>query len=1355
MPFNYLCHAALPRENWDNDIAVLSNLRGRPKLERLYQPGRGRILRDVRLDFDGERLLFSSIDDHKRWAVFQVRKDGGGVEQVTPTNYPDVDFFDACPLPSGKIVLCSTASYIGLPCLDGSQQVASLYLLDPASKALRQLTFDQDSDNDPAVLNDGRILYQRWEYSDIPHYFSRRRMSMNPDGTGQLALHGSGSWFPTAFRFARPVPDHPTLLAGIISGHHDFGDCGRLALLDPALAGAYPFRHRPASKEWGVEGQPIAVTPEILPAEQTGFVQLIPGWGKPVPGTVCDAIVGDVYRKERPSLTTHPHPLSSKYFLVSMKPDAQSLWGIYLVDVFDNATLIAELEGAALFEPQPLTARPRPPVIPDRIAPEKRTADVHIADIYSGPALQGVPRGTVKKVRVFSYHFGYVNKAGFPHIGTEAGWDVKRILGTATVEADGSACFQIPANTPVSLQPLDSEGRALQLMRSWLVGMPGERVSCVGCHERRAATLPPKAGLADARGSEPLQPWFGPPRPFAFTHEVFPVLEQYCVGCHSDTATVGPRSKPCFRDPNTAYDTIHPYVHRPGVESDMAVLTPLDYHASTSLLIQMLEKGHHGVKLAEMSREARERLYCWIDLNVPRAGNWNPPNWQNCDQRQRRRELAMAFANDATDPEAEFLAAQKAFQKRTPARVVASAVAEAVPPDGLGAQGFPMPAAAARQRQAANPGDARRVLDLGGGLKMNFVWVPAGEFVMGSLAGAPDERPRARVRIAQPFWIAEAEVNNAQYARFDPAHDTRYVDMHYMDQTVPGHIANHADQPVARVSWAEAMRFCQWLNRQAGVTASLPTEAQWEWAARAGTETQFFYGSLDTDFGRFANLADQSLRWYRMSYDGPSALPRRYPYPPEMNFPLHDERFRDRWHVVDYVGQTEPNAWGLKDMVGNVSEWTRSSYRPYPFAEDGRDDENPRERKVARGGSWADRPADAGASVRRAFEPWQKVHDVGFRVILAANEPSAAPAAPPAAALKLTAPLDYQVVQRKSEATGTLKIAGAVSAAGAVVTAVEARLHAGKNPEWRRLPATFDGATFSAEMEAPAGGWYHLEVRVWSGDRVLAESAVDHVGVGEIFVVAGQSNSANHGEEKQQTKTGRVATFDGQRWQLGNDPQPGASGAGGSFLPPFGDAFAQQFKVPVGFIACGIGATSVREWLPRGTPFPNPPTIESRVAKRPDGEWESKGEAFEMFTARLKSLGPRGFRALLWHQGESDANQKDPTRTLPGKLYREYLEKVIRDSRRGIGWEAPWFVAQVSYHVPGDEASPDIRAAQAALWKDGLALEGPDSDALKGRLREAGGTGVHFSGEGLRQHAARWVEKVAPWLEQQAKGNGS
>lgn len=354
-----------------------------------------------------------------------------------------------------------------------------------------------------------------------------------------------------------------------------------------------------------------------------------------------------------------------------------------------------------------------------------------------------------------------------------------------------------------------------------------------------------------------------------------------------------------------------------------------------------------------------------------------------------------------------------------------------------------------------------------------------------------------------------------------------------------------------------------------------------------------------------------------------------------------------------------------------------------------------------------------------------------------------------AVTLRLASPLDYRVVQRQDRDHGNLVIEGRLTDAQTKGVFLEARIHTnGTTGEWRPVSARFDGERFSGTTEIPAGGWHRLELRASTKDRVLADAAVEHVGVGEVFVVAGQSNAANHGQERQSTTSGQVVAFDGEHWQTCNDPQPGASGAGGSFLPPFGDAIAQRFGVPVGVVACGIGATSVREWLPKGAKFPNPPTLTGRIRQLPDGQWESNGEAFDMLVARMKQLGPRGFRAVLWHQGESDANQQDPTRTLPGELYREYLERLIFESRQALGWEAPWFVAQVSYHVPGEEASPEIRAAQASLWEDGIALPGPDSDALKGDLRENDGKGVHFSGPGLRAHAAAWVEKVAPWLEQ-------
>ena len=357
----------------------------------------------------------------------------------------------------------------------------------------------------------------------------------------------------------------------------------------------------------------------------------------------------------------------------------------------------------------------------------------------------------------------------------------------------------------------------------------------------------------------------------------------------------------------------------------------------------------------------------------------------------------------------------------------------------------------------------------------------------------------------------------------------------------------------------------------------------------------------------------------------------------------------------------------------------------------------------------------------------------------------------PPTAIRLSLPLDYQVHQRATQAEGRIIVAGSLTKASEHSGTMEARLVGAKMPaEWQKLATMALGMTeFRGEMRGPAGGWYRLEVRVRYDSSIAAETAVEHVGVGEVFVIAGQSNSANHGEERQQPKTGLVAAFHDGKWQLANDPQPGASGNGGSFIPPFGDAIAERFKVPVGIIGTGVGATSVREWLPRGQRFPNPPTLTGNVTQLTTGEWESKGTLFDRLVTRMKQPGSHGFRAVLWHQGESDANQRDASRTLPGGLYTKFQEQIILDSRREAGWEVPWFVAQVSYHTPDDASSQDIRAVQQALWKSGAALEGPDSDAMTGDLRDSGGKGVHFSGKGLREHGARWAGKVAPWLDQQ------
>lgn len=948
----------IKRTGWDNEISELSNLRGKVNARTVYRHRDTSVIKHLDLDFSGEKVMFSGIGENGMWAVLEVGIDGKGLKELTPADQNDVQWFDGCYLPEdGKIIVCSTAGMQGLPCVGGNQPMADMYRVDVDSKKVRQLTFEQDSDWHPRVMHDGRVMYLRWEYTDTPHYFSRYMFQMNPDGTGQREYWGSGSYFPTAYVWARQVPNHPSMMSGIVSGHHAKSETGRLVLINPSLSRKYPMRYRPDDIIWGPEKAKINIFPDVLPAEETGCVQEIPGWGRDVVGNIYDNQGGN----QKYTFGT-PWPLSDKYFLVSLQKGKK--WVLALVDIFDNMTVIYEDEKYSIFEPIPLTSRTKPPVLPDRVIPGMDSV-IFCTDIYLGPGLKDIERGKVKSLRVFAYHYGYLKSGGHESCGLESSWDIKRILGTVPVEEDGSFSFIAPPNTPLAIQPLDKEGAALALMRSWMVGMPGETVSCNGCHESQNEVTLNKITRAGRRPPDNIQPWHGPARPFSYEMEVQPVLEKYCMGCHNDNDLKGSIS---FQNTNPdewrkdrSYLNLVAFARKPGPESDLDLYNPMEWHVSTSPLVQMLRKGHNGVQLDE---KAWSTFYTWIDLNAPHRGAWNDK-----DREKRRCELSDLYSEGAVNPEEEFRKAKERFAK-TQITAVAPAKVDKPKPDGLKVGDF-----------SKQPG-SDTYLDLPDGSKIKLVSIPAGKFVMGSQQGFPDEQPRAIVNIDKPFWMAECEITNRQYELFNPKHDTRYLDENGKDHTVPGYIANHPDQPVARISWQDAMRFCKWLSEKTGKKVTLPTEAQWEYAARAGSDKQFFYGDRDTDFSTWANLADASRRRTYISWDGTSAIHSRRNYPEDYLYPLRDDRFTDKWFIVDRVKQYESNPWGLYDIIGNVCEWTRSDYQPYPYASDSRNACDVKTKKVARGGSWNDRPKTAGSTVRFPYESYQKVYNVGFRVII-------------------------------------------------------------------------------------------------------------------------------------------------------------------------------------------------------------------------------------------------------------------------------------------------------------------------------------------------------------------------------------
>jgi formylglycine-generating enzyme required for sulfatase activity len=502
-------------------------------------------------------------------------------------------------------------------------------------------------------------------------------------------------------------------------------------------------------------------------------------------------------------------------------------------------------------------------------------------------------------------------------------------------------------------------------MRSWFVAMPGENASCVGCHESVNSGPPSKPSMAMKNASSAITPWNGPARAFSFTREVQPVLDRYCIGCHNGADPARPNftaNRKGARNFNAAYLALMPYVRRPGPESDFHVLTPLDYHVSTSELFQMLRKGHHNVVL---DADALSRLTTWVDLNVPDHGTWSEHRAQPLqEQSNLRNEYRKQYAGVTDDPEKYPADAPRPVGFTKPAAETKRAAAPVV-------AGWPFDAAEAQRRQNS-AGLPKEMQLTAGNTKINLVLIPAGEFVMGDPNGAADESPAARVRIEKPFYMSRAEISNEQFREFNQTHDSRLIDNYTKDHVGGGPTVNNPKQPAVRVSWQQAMAYCDWLAaRNNNQRCTLPTEAQWEYACRAGAATPMWFGATATDFGKFANLADKNLR---------GGLRTVIPWIPAVT------NVNDSAVVTRDVGGYQQNPWGLNDMNGNAAEWTRSLYLTYPYRDDdGRNKPEPMKnynQRVARGGSFWDRPHRATSSARRGYEAWQQVFDVGFRVIV-------------------------------------------------------------------------------------------------------------------------------------------------------------------------------------------------------------------------------------------------------------------------------------------------------------------------------------------------------------------------------------
>ncbi len=322
---------------------------------------------------------------------------------------------------------------------------------------------------------------------------------------------------------------------------------------------------------------------------------------------------------------------------------------------------------------------------------------------------------------------------------------------------------------------------------------------------------------------------------------------------------------------------------------------------------------------------------------------------------------AAATAPAAMKPTPVLTATAPAVVKSRPALTATALTQPRKPP-------VPAPRAASKELQKTVD------LDCGNGVKMRLTLIPAGEFMMGGeespeevarkcVGGPPqstplgklpetfrNEQPRHLVKINKPFYMGIYCVTQAQYNAVMGARSSSFAG---------------PTRPVETVSWYQAVQFCKRLSKNTGKNVRLPSEAEWEYACRAGTTTAFNTGAtISTD---------------QANYNGTGAY--------------GTGKFGPWRRATTPVGTFPPNAWGLYDMHGNVWQWCSSLYKAYPYnPDDGREDETAPGDRVMRGGSYVHSPFNARSAKRYYRSPTDQLHDFGFRVVVSADMASAASA---------------------------------------------------------------------------------------------------------------------------------------------------------------------------------------------------------------------------------------------------------------------------------------------------------------------------------------------------------------------------
>ncbi|OHB70582.1 MAG: hypothetical protein A2V70_07740 [Planctomycetes bacterium RBG_13_63_9] len=560
------------------------------------------------LSYDGKTILFAYSEcqakETYQWApeysyhIFKVCADGTGLVQLTDG---PADDFDPCFLPDGRIVFISERRGGYLRC-GRHCPVYTMFSMEPDGSDIVCLSFHETHEWQPSVNHEGMIVYTRWDYVDRDTNVAHHMWTCHPDGRDPRSFHGnyparreSRPWMEMSIR---AIPGSHKYVA--TTGAHHGHAFGSLVLIDPRI------------EDDGAMSQLTRLTPEVPFPEAEGT----PIRDHMVYGTAW--------------------PLGEDDYLCVYDPQAKNR-GVYWIDRFGNKELIYRDPEISCLSPMPLRGRPMPPVIPTattqtaaarRAASAARPATVAVMNVYDAD-FQWPEGARVTDLRVIQLLPKSTAPPNEPRIGVANQTNARAVLGTAPVEADGSAYFEAPVGKAIYFQALDERGMAVQSMRSATYLHPGERLSCQGCHEpkRRPPNTPERMPLALRRAPSQLEVDIEGSNPFNYVRLVQPVLDRNCVGCHRERKAVdlsGVLEGSFSRSYNhlageygfyfdVGNGSIHQGVHG-GSRTD-----PGQFGARASGLLEYIDGRHYDVRL---SAEDFHRLTLWLDCNSEFLGSY-------------------------------------------------------------------------------------------------------------------------------------------------------------------------------------------------------------------------------------------------------------------------------------------------------------------------------------------------------------------------------------------------------------------------------------------------------------------------------------------------------------------------------------------------------------------------------------------------------------------------------------------------------------------------------------------------------------------------------------------------------------